>query len=150
MIDKDKTIEVLNSLITINNDRIEGYETALNETNDKELKILFAKYVSSSQLAKQNLIQEVQFLGGQEAEGTKISGKFFRAWMDVKAALTNNDRVAILDSCAFGENKALDTYDDIFENDVHHLNEEQLIMILSQKQSLTSDRDHVIALKTAM
>jgi hypothetical protein len=31
--EKEKTIEVLNSLITISNDRIEGYETASKETD---------------------------------------------------------------------------------------------------------------------
>lgn len=29
-----KTIDVLNELITINNDRIEGYQTASNETDE--------------------------------------------------------------------------------------------------------------------
>lgn len=29
-----KTTDVLNELITINNDRIEGYQTALNETEE--------------------------------------------------------------------------------------------------------------------
>lgn len=32
--ENEATIEVLNTLITINNDRIEGYETAANETED--------------------------------------------------------------------------------------------------------------------
>mgnify|MGYP006219800087 CR=1 FL=1 len=31
---REKSIEVLNSLITINNDRIEGYETASKETEE--------------------------------------------------------------------------------------------------------------------
>jgi hypothetical protein len=30
----EKTVEVLNTLITINNDRIEGYETASEETEE--------------------------------------------------------------------------------------------------------------------
>jgi hypothetical protein len=33
---------------------------------------------------------------GTPEEGTRITGKFFRVWMDVKAALTNKDRKAIL------------------------------------------------------
>ena len=42
--DKEKTIELLNSLITINNDRIQGYETAAKETKDEELKTLFGRF----------------------------------------------------------------------------------------------------------
>jgi hypothetical protein len=32
---------VLNTLIIINNDRIEGYETAAKETEEQDLKVLF-------------------------------------------------------------------------------------------------------------
>jgi hypothetical protein len=46
---KEKTIEVLNTLITINNDRIEGYETAAKETEKQDLKVLFAQFSSTSQ-----------------------------------------------------------------------------------------------------
>ena len=35
----EKTIEVLNKLIIINNDRIEGYETAAKETEENEKRI---------------------------------------------------------------------------------------------------------------
>ena len=94
-----KAIEVLNSLIIINNDRIEGYETASDATEEHDLKTLFAKFNSTSQKCKQELVKEVNSLGGEIAEDTKISGKFFRLWMDVKAALTGKDRAEILNSC---------------------------------------------------
>ena len=35
--ENEKTIEALNTLITINNDRIEGYETAAKETEEQDL-----------------------------------------------------------------------------------------------------------------
>ena len=34
----EKSIEILNSLIQINNDRIQGYETASKETEEVDLK----------------------------------------------------------------------------------------------------------------
>ena len=85
--EKEKTIEVLNKLITINNDRIEGYETASKETEEQDLKTLFAHFTAASQKCKQELADEVSKLGGTAAEGTLTIGKFFRVWMDVKAAL---------------------------------------------------------------
>lgn len=146
----DKTIDVLNTLITINNDRIEGYETASKETEDIELKSLFSRFISTSQNARRDLVHQVEKLGGEEAEGTKISGKFFRVWMDVKSALTGNDREAILGSCEFGEDKALETYNDAIENDAQYLSDQQRNMITEQKHLLKSDRDHIIALKNAL
>ena len=147
---KEKTIEVLNSLIIINNDRIEGYETASKETEELDLKTLFAKFISTSQKCKRELVTEVRILGGEVAEGTKTSGKFFRVWMDLKAALTGKDRKAILNSCEFGEDEALDTYEEALENDLEHLSAEQQTMILAQKSSLKADHNHVIALRDAL
>ena len=141
--ENEKTIEVLNTLITINNDRIEGYETAAKETEEQDLKTLFAQFSSTSQKCKSELITEVSNLGGTAAEGTLISGKFFRVWMDVKAALTGKDRKAILNSCEFGEDAAKDIYEKALENDLENLNAYQQTMIKKQLTLLVADCDKV-------
>ena len=148
--EREKAIDVLNTLITINNDRIEGYETASKETEESDLKAMFAKFISTSQKCKEELSREVNTLGGEVAEGTKVSGKFFRAWMDVKAALTGKDRKAILNSCEYGEDEAKDTYEKALENDSEHLNPKQISMIDAQKMSLKGDHDHIKALRDAL
>jgi hypothetical protein len=38
--EKEKTIEILNTLININNDRIKGYVTASIETQEQDLKFV--------------------------------------------------------------------------------------------------------------
>ncbi|MGF1556169.1 ferritin-like domain-containing protein [Paucihalobacter sp.] len=148
--ENDKTVDVLNSLITINNDRIEGYETASEATEEQDLKTLFARFISTSQKCKQELVGEVRKLGGEVAEGTKTSGKFFRAWMDVKAALTGRDRKAILNSCKYGEDQAQETYEDALENDLDHLNASHRTMISGQKSLLNADHNHVKDLRDAL
>ena len=148
--DRDKTIEVLNSLITINNDRIEGYETAIQETEENDLKSLFQQFINNSRKCKQELVYEVNALGGEEAEGTKISGKFLRAWMDLKAAHTGKDRKGILDSCEYGEDAAQETYKDVMLNDFEHLNTNQRAMVSTQKQLLLSDHNLVKSMRDAL
>lgn len=148
--EKSKAIEVLNSLITINNDRIEGYETALKETEEHDLKTLFAQFISTSRKCKQELVMEVNKLGGEVAEGTKTSGKFFRVWMDVKAALTGKDRKAILNSCEFGEERAQDAYDKALEDDFEHLSAEQQAMINAQESLLEADHYYIKELRDAL
>jgi uncharacterized protein (TIGR02284 family) len=148
--DKEKAIKVLNSLITINNDRIEGYETASTETEEFELKTLFAKFISTSQKCKQELVGEVTSLGGKATQGTLTSGKFFRVWMDVKAALTGKDRKAILSSCEYGEDEALESYDEVLEKDLEHLSSVQQTMIFAQRSLLKADHDYVKSLRDAM
>jgi uncharacterized protein (TIGR02284 family) len=119
---KEKTIEALNSLIIINNDRIEGYKSAEAEAKETDLKILFADFMATSVENRKELIAEVKKLGATPEEGTRITGKFFRVWMDVKAALTNSDRKAILDSCEYGENVILETYKKVLIQDHHEIN----------------------------
>ncbi len=96
--EKDKSIDVLNSLITINNDRIQGYETAIDETDEQELKTSFANFLETSRKCKEELLIEVTKLGGTPDDGTRIDGKIYRAWMDFKALITGKDRKAILQS----------------------------------------------------
>ncbi|MFT5952215.1 MAG: hypothetical protein ACI9AU_000934 [Bacteroidia bacterium] len=141
--EREKTIEVLNTLITINDDRIEGYETAAQETEAQDLKVLFAKFSSTSQKCKNDLVIEVTKLAGTPAEGTKTTGKFFRVWMDVKAALAGNDRKAILNSCEYGEDVAKETYEEALNNDSENLSTEQQTMIKAQHTLLAADHNKV-------
>ncbi len=146
----EKTIDVLNSLIEINNDRIEGYEKATKETEDNDLKILFSDLIETSENCRAELSEEVIRLGGEPAEGTKISGKFFRAWMDVKAALTGNDRKLILDSCEYGEDVAVDTYEKSLKKEDDELGVEQRSLIVAQYHLIKADHDKVRSLRDAL
>jgi hypothetical protein len=56
---------LLNSLIIINNDRIAGYETAMEETEDADLKVQFAQCIQTSEACKTELVVEVHKLGRQ-------------------------------------------------------------------------------------
>lgn len=148
--ENQKTIDALNKLITINNDRIEGYETASKETEEADLKTLFANLMATSQKCKRELEAEVMALGGEPSEGTKASGKFFRAWMDVKAALTGKDRKAILNSCEFGEDAAIKTYENVMEDDTRHFNDMQETMVNDQFSLLLADHNTVKSLRDAL
>ena len=139
--ENEKTIEVLNTLIQINNDRFEGYETAFKETKEKDLKTLFSQFMLTSQKCKQELVEEVTRLGGTPTESTRLSGKFFRVWMDVKAAITGKDRKAILSSCEFGENIAHETYKNVLNDHMQDVRFEQQTMINVQLSLLKTDHD---------
>ena len=143
--DKDKSLDVLNELIVINNDRIEGYETASKETDENELKTLFAGFIATSEKCKQELVQQVLNLGGTPEEGTRITGKFFRTWMDVKAALTNKDRKAILKSCEYGEDVAIETYDKAL-SDSSGISSSAYQLIETQHMLIKNDHNRVNSL----
>lgn len=145
-----KTIDVLNELITINNDRIEGYQTASDETEEQDLKALFSQFISTSQKCKRELVSEVNRLGGEVADGTKTSGKFFRLWMDAKAALTGKDRKVILDSCEFGEDVAKGTYEKVLKDNLAELTSEQQTMLRTQHSVIKTDHDKVKSMRDTL
>lgn len=146
----EKTIDALNKLVEINNDRIEGYETATKETDEQELKSLFSQFAQTSLRCKQELTNEIYKLGGEPTEGTKISGKFFRVWMDVKTALSSNDRKAILSSCEYGEDHAIDTYEEVLAEDLEHLSLAQQSIIRNQYTLIKSDHYRVKSMRDVL
>ncbi len=148
--ESEKTISVLNNLIQINNDRIEGYKTASDETKEADLKALFSQFQATSLVINSELRSEVTRLGGTPTEDTRITGKFFRVWMDVKAALTGNDRKVILESCEYGEDVAKKTYEDTLENDIENLSYEQQTMLKDQHTTLVADHDKVKSMVVAL
>lgn len=145
-----KTIDALNTLVKINNDRIEGYEKASANTEERELQRLFSEFKQTSQKCRQELIREINKFGGEVSEGTKTSGKFFRAWMDVKSALSGKDRKAILESCAYGEEQADETYKTVLDDQSEHLNPEQQAMISEQHNLLMVDRGKIMSMQNTV
>ena len=134
-----KKIEVLNSLIVINNDRIEGYKTAEAEAKETDLKMLFSDLMTTSVQNRKQLVEEIILLGGTPDEGTRITGKFFRVWMDVKAAFTGNDRKTILDSCQYGEDVILETYKEAMIKEHFEIDANEENMLTKQFKLLKAD-----------
>jgi uncharacterized protein (TIGR02284 family) len=140
-----KTVSLINDLIVINHDRIEGYEKATKETEDPQLKSLFTYMADESRQFKNELVREVVNQGGTPAEGTSTSGKLYRAWMDIKAALTGKDRKAIISACEFGEDAALEAYDDVLKSD--ELSMETRAIVIRQKNSLQQSHNKIKLLR---
>ena len=110
---KEETIDVLNDLLLINNDRIAGYEKAAAEIDDSDTELdgLFQKLSNDSNNYAAQLTEQIRRLGGEAQTGTMFSGKLYRVWMDIKATLSNNVRRAVLESTELGEDAALKAYD---------------------------------------
>jgi len=115
---KEALVSALNDLVKINNDRIEGYEKALEQAKENpDLQTMFRQKASDSQQYEQELKSKISALGGDATENTTASGKIFRAWMDVKNTFNPADRSSILASCEFGEKAAIQAYTSSLESD---------------------------------
>lgn len=139
--------EVLNDLVQINNDRIEGYEKARKELKDgdADLKSLFLNMIEESQKYKMALATEVAASGEDIETGTTTSGKIYRGWMDVKALFTGHDRQTVLNNCEFGEDAAQNAYKMALEEEDLPSNIRELIA--DQKASLRVSHDEIKRLR---
>jgi len=138
----ENLIEVLNDLIKINNDRIDGYERALTEVEDidVDLKAIFQKMANESRENVAELSREVGALGGEVETGTTNSGKIYRVWMDIKATFTGHNRASVLESCEYGEDAAQEAYEDALSTDAD-LSVDIRQLITSQKAELKKSHD---------
>ena len=146
--ENEKVIGILNDLIKINQDRVVGYEKAIDELKDEDadLRTLFQRYITESREYSQELTQEVSRLGGNPVDGTTNSGKIYRVWMDLKATITGHDRETVLNNCEFGEDAAQKAYDTALNADVEF---EPSIrdLVVRQKASLKVGHDEVKRLR---
>lgn len=144
---KEATIDILNDLVQINNDRIAGYERAMNEAGDEnaDLKELFSGFIADSHQCKMELGTEIQALGEDMDTDSTTSGKIYRTWMDVKAIFSGHSRKAILENCEFGEDAAQKAYDEALEDD--ELPAFLRETITNQKMRLKAAHDEIKAMR---
>jgi uncharacterized protein (TIGR02284 family) len=141
-----KHVEVLNDLIRINNDRVDGYNKAALQTADEDLRTLFTSLASQSSQFAAELKKHVRSEGEDPAEGTTVSGKIYRTWMDVKATFGGDDRKGILASCEFGEDAAQKAYKMALEDkdlpaDLRSLVEDQKATLKQAHDKIRDMRD---------
>jgi len=143
----NETIEILNDLIEIHNDRIVGYEKALKELKDEDadLRPVFTKFIGQSHNLKLALGTEIQVLGGDIESGTTTSGKLYRAWMDIKAAFTGHNTHTVLENVEYGEDAAQKAYQKALESE--YLSANLRSILTAQKQQLREAHDEVKSLR---
>ena len=139
MITNKEIVDDLNDLVKINNDRIQGYEKAIEDNEDAQLDDLFRHYVIQSQQFRSQLAEHIVRIDGlavSDATSTDVTSKLHRAWIDIKSAITGKDRETVLSSVEFGESAAVEAYRDAIDKDhIPAYIKEDLIKQLSELQS---------------
>ncbi|RYZ87850.1 MAG: PA2169 family four-helix-bundle protein [Proteobacteria bacterium] len=148
MIKNEEIVEDLNDLVKINNDRIQGYLKAVEDTEDTQLDHLFNEMIVQSQNFRSQLADHIVRIDGtavSEATSTDTSSKIHRAWIDIKSAITGKDRDTVLSSVEFGENAAVEAYEDAIEEDKipAYIKED----LSAQLTKLKESRDKIVSLR---
>ncbi|MGJ1433158.1 ferritin-like domain-containing protein [Sphingobacterium spiritivorum] len=144
MTTENKTAEIVNDLIEINNDRIEGYTRALEDLKDEEnldLRSLFEDYIQQTRQFNSELNPLVVINGEEPTTGTRTSGKLHRLWLDVKATFSGHDRKSILEECERGEDASKKAYHEALREAPHlPINVVDVIRSQAEKQLQAHDR----------
>ena len=140
----EKAVETLNDLVKINNDRIAGYQKAIEELGDAnaDLKAVFSDMVAESEQCKRQLLLLINKEGGEPADGATAPGAVYRVWMDLKATFSGDDRKTVLESCEFGEDAAQKAYKAALE-ERGELIPEAVSTIREQQQTLKISHDKI-------
>ncbi|HEX3386551.1 MAG TPA: PA2169 family four-helix-bundle protein [Mucilaginibacter sp.] len=148
----ERTLEMLNDLVLINNDRIENYERALKEVeqddNDKDLEPVFLRLIDNSRRYKMEIGTEIQALGKDIEQGTTIGGKLHRAWLAVKEAFNGHGRYEILDECESVEDAIRNAYQEALGDDV--LPAYIIDMLDGQMQEILQAHDEIKSLRDSV
>ncbi|MFL9832633.1 PA2169 family four-helix-bundle protein [Chryseobacterium terrae] len=118
--ENSKTIDVLNDLLHITNDRIKGFERVEGKVWESysDLKGEYDKMISQSKIMKNEIINLITERGGNADENTtSLAGNLHRTWIDIKNSLpvTNNDQET-LENVIFGEKHAIEAYDNALKS----------------------------------
>jgi uncharacterized protein (TIGR02284 family) len=146
---KEQIVDQVNKIIQTNLDRKEGYEKALEQIKDSGLKTLFEDCRNQSSQYVEELRQIVLNNGGEPASDTSTAGDLYRAWMDIKSALSMDNIKAVLQSCERGEDVALNAYRQVTETDANDAiaDGDVLSSLNRQKDGILSMHNRVKALR---
>lgn len=140
----EKTVDVLNDLVQINNDRIIGYEKAIEDSrkDGSSYASLFNEMIQQSKEYKQQLITEIEKVGGDaDYQSTTTSGKIYHVWMDIKSTFQGKSDKSALELSEFGEDAAQKAYNEALDEEDLPASARQLIE--NQKMNLKVSHDKI-------
>lgn len=110
------SIDTLNDLIKVSRDGEKGYSTAAKDTENGMLRSLLDRGAMRCAQAALELQNLVRGLGGEPATGGSAAGALHRGWVEVRAKVTGNTDLALLEECERGEDSAKKSYQKALEN----------------------------------
>lgn len=112
----DKSVDQLQSLLSINIDSQKGFQEAADSTTDTRLKSLFQEFSQKRAHNAAELRSYISSAGQEPTNSGSVSASIHRWWIDAKQALTGKDPVSILNEAERGEDSIKHTYEDALKS----------------------------------
>jgi uncharacterized protein (TIGR02284 family) len=109
----ESAISALQDLSARAHDSEQGYRRAAQDAADSDLKQQFEQLANERSSMAAELDRLIREHGGEPTwTSGSLTGAAHRVWVDLRSALSRNERQAILEEVARGESAAEETYDD--------------------------------------
>lgn len=117
MTDTSHDIRTLNGLIATTIDSVDGYRTSAQDVTNPRFAELFTARASERSSVAEQLRAEVRKLGGNPEDDGTILAAGHRAFVDLKAAVTGRDDLAIVTEVERGEDHIKAKFESALKDD---------------------------------
>ncbi|MCB0461366.1 MAG: PA2169 family four-helix-bundle protein [Flavobacteriaceae bacterium] len=109
----EKISNKLNELLVRNYDAEKGYLNAIDNVENKNLKMFFKRRASERSEFAKDLRTEILRYGEIPENNGSFKGTMHRNWTTLKATFSSNNEEAVLEEAIKGEKASLKEYDEI-------------------------------------
>ena len=108
--DNNDLIDTLNNLIETSRDGDKGFTTCAEDAKDASLRAYFTICATRCRNSVQTLEELVKSHGGKPELSGSMLAPVNRAWLNLRAAISSNSDLAVLEECERAEDVALRAY----------------------------------------
>lgn len=112
---KAEVVSEVNHILEVLNERVNGYEKAIENVDDAECASLFKQYKDQAEQFE-NELRPFADMSPEEA-GTRAVGDAWHFWMDIKGAITNKSTTGMIGACITGESAAINNYSEVLNDE---------------------------------
>ena len=116
--ENNELIDTLNTLIETSRDGDNGFTACADDAKDASLRAYFTICATRCREAVHMLEELVRHHGGTPEQAGSIAGSLNRAWLNLRAAMSSNSDLAVLEECERAEDVAIRAYRGALEQDL--------------------------------
>src|SRR5213075_1927904 len=128
----------------ISRDGDKGFTACADDAKDASLRAYFTICATRCREAVQTLDRIVKHYGGTPEQAGSIAGSVNRAWLNLRAAISSNSDLAVLEECERAEDAAIRAYKHALEKD---LPLDVLPVVKIQLEGVQENHDRVRAMR---
>lgn len=115
--EKQLKIDALNDLVQVCKAGEFGFRLAAHEVNNKELRSLLLSAAIKRNEFAHALEEQIREFGGIPRNHASLEAGIHRTWMNLRHVINYKNDEVVLEECRRGEESALKTYQDVFEQE---------------------------------